>query len=187
MLSVGESDESREASVLLHFKQWVQVVGRVAMEHRCDAVVKMAGERMLTDDHQPPPARNGPVRRAANRLCRQWTRWTVTGCLSLVALGSTLWFGIWLGTPAPHQASPAPTTTRPVVVPEAPATTRQPPGVAKPVAPPAPNRVVYGFVQVGDSYYPQEPCSAADQTSLNWQCAQINDAPRNGSSRRLSR
>lgn len=159
---------------------WAKIAGREAGEHRYAKVVKVAGERLLTDDLQPPPARNGPVRRATNRLRKRWIRWAAAGCLSLLVLGATLWFGIWLGTPAPHQVSRGPETTQPVA-PETPVTTPQAPGVAKLVTAPGSNRVVYGFVQVGDSYYPQEPCSAANQTSTNWKCVQIgNPPPRNG-------
>jgi hypothetical protein len=160
--------------------QWAKIAGREAKKHGHSAVATIAGERLLADDHQPSAVKNGPVRRTANRLRKRPRRWVAAGGIALVVLGLTLWFGIWLGTSAPQQVAHGPATTPPATT-ETPPPATPTPGVAKLVAAPAANRLVYGFVQVEDSYYPQAPCSAADQTSTRWRCVQTgNPPPRNG-------
>lgn len=161
-------------------RQWPKIAAREAKEHGYSSVVTVAGERLIAEDNQLPPVKNGPVRRTANRLRRKPFTWAAAGCLFLLILGATLWFGIWLGTPAAQQVVRGPATTQ-STAPETQAPATASPGVAKLVAAPAANRLVYGFVQLEDSYYPQAPCSAADQTSTRWRCVETgNPPPRNG-------
>lgn len=153
-----------------------RIVALEALRTGCQEVANASVNRVL--ESPVPPGRDsfGPAGRTWRRMSKS-RKVSVTLVTALVVAAALVGFGFWLAPPS-HQANAAPQTTTTTT--EQP-TTPQPPQPGLVSVQPSVSRVVYSFVVVGASYYPQQQCTPANEPGTLWQCTRTgNPAPRNG-------